>query len=202
MWTWVLWHWWDTLHSPKLQYYWSFTIRLFNVLSRKLAGRVLHRCRDGVSVFYNDPPRPFVCLLTKNYSSFLQFCSVHRVLSEKAETIGDAENDENIYIANDMNTNNQLNIYLKWQRVRLCHRDSSFKWTKYKIMLCLQLLRPTPLSCVCADRYASRQDIYANRLADSEQWLEAGEYITQRESKLKLARCIFGIGEAENRYKC
>ena len=30
-----------TLHSPKLQHYWSFTIRLFNVISRTLVGGCL-----------------------------------------------------------------------------------------------------------------------------------------------------------------
>ena len=37
-WTWEWWQWKGTLHSPKLLYYWSHTIRLFSVKSRKLVG--------------------------------------------------------------------------------------------------------------------------------------------------------------------
>ena len=33
-WTWLQWR--DTLHSPKLQHYWSLTMRLFSVISRIL----------------------------------------------------------------------------------------------------------------------------------------------------------------------
>ena len=32
-WPWERWQWRGTLHSPKLQHYWSLTIRLFNVIS-------------------------------------------------------------------------------------------------------------------------------------------------------------------------
>ena len=39
------------LHSPKLQYYWSLTIRLFSVISRTLIGGVLPLCRDAIRVF-------------------------------------------------------------------------------------------------------------------------------------------------------
>ena len=42
-----------TLHSPKPQYYWSFTTRLVNVLSRALVGEVLPFCRDAVGVYYS-----------------------------------------------------------------------------------------------------------------------------------------------------
>ena len=40
-----------TLHSSKLQY-WSLTIGLFNVISRKLFGGFLPHCRDAVGIFY------------------------------------------------------------------------------------------------------------------------------------------------------
>ena len=40
-------------HSPKLQHYWSLTIRLFSVISRTLIGGVLLLCKDVVSVFYS-----------------------------------------------------------------------------------------------------------------------------------------------------
>ena len=43
-----------TPHSPKLQHYWSLTIRLLRVISRTLIGGVLLLCRDAVSVFYWD----------------------------------------------------------------------------------------------------------------------------------------------------
>ena len=36
VWTWEQWQWRDTLHSPKIQDYWSLTIRLFDVISKKL----------------------------------------------------------------------------------------------------------------------------------------------------------------------
>ena len=35
-WTWERWQWRSIPHSPKLQHYWSLTIRLFNVISRIL----------------------------------------------------------------------------------------------------------------------------------------------------------------------
>ena len=34
--SWKRWQWKNTLHSPKLQHYWSLTIRLFSVISRTL----------------------------------------------------------------------------------------------------------------------------------------------------------------------
>ena len=45
--------WRGTLHSPKLQHYWSHTIRLFIVISRTLAEGVVSFCRDAVDVFYS-----------------------------------------------------------------------------------------------------------------------------------------------------
>ena len=39
--------------TPKLQHYWSLTIRLFNVIPRTLIGEVLPICRDAVGVFYS-----------------------------------------------------------------------------------------------------------------------------------------------------
>ena len=35
----------------KLQHYWNFTIRLFNVISRTLWGEILPLCRDAVGIF-------------------------------------------------------------------------------------------------------------------------------------------------------
>ena len=53
-WTWKLWQWRGTLHSPKLQHYRSLTIRLFSVISRTLIGQgVLPLCKDAVSIFYS-----------------------------------------------------------------------------------------------------------------------------------------------------
>ena len=43
----------DTPHSPKLQHYWSLTIRLFSVISRTIVGGILLLCRDAVGVFYS-----------------------------------------------------------------------------------------------------------------------------------------------------
>ena len=42
-----------TPHSPKLQHYWNFTIRLFSVISWTLIGGVLPLCREAISVFYS-----------------------------------------------------------------------------------------------------------------------------------------------------
>ena len=36
VWTWEQWHWRITLHSPKLQYYWNLTLRLFSVINKTL----------------------------------------------------------------------------------------------------------------------------------------------------------------------
>ena len=41
-------------HSPKLQHYRNFTIRLFSVLSRTLVAEVLPLCRWAVGVFYSS----------------------------------------------------------------------------------------------------------------------------------------------------
>ena len=47
-WSWEQWQWRDTLHSPKLQHYWSLTIRLLSVISCTLVAG-----GDAVSFFYN-----------------------------------------------------------------------------------------------------------------------------------------------------
>ena len=52
-WTWEQWQWKGTPNSPKLQHYWSLTIRLLIVISRTLMQGVLPLCRDAVSVFYS-----------------------------------------------------------------------------------------------------------------------------------------------------
>ena len=43
--------WRSTLHSQKLQHYWSLTIRMFSVISRKLVLGVLPLCRNAFGVF-------------------------------------------------------------------------------------------------------------------------------------------------------
>ena len=54
MWTWEQWQWRGTMHSPKLQHYWSLTIILVSVVSRTLiGGGVLPLCREAVGVFYS-----------------------------------------------------------------------------------------------------------------------------------------------------
>ena len=40
-WTWERWQWKGTLHSPKLQHYWSFIIRLFSIISKTLMRGIL-----------------------------------------------------------------------------------------------------------------------------------------------------------------
>ena len=51
---WDRWQWRGTSHSLNLQHYWSFTIRLFSVISRTLIGwEELPLCREAVSVFYS-----------------------------------------------------------------------------------------------------------------------------------------------------
>ena len=50
-WTWEQYLWRGTPHSPKLQDYWSLTIRWFSVISSTPVGGVLPLCRDAVGVF-------------------------------------------------------------------------------------------------------------------------------------------------------
>ena len=42
----------STPYSPKLQHYWSFTMRLFSAISRTLISGGVLISRDAVSVFY------------------------------------------------------------------------------------------------------------------------------------------------------
>ena len=51
---WEQWQWRGAPYSPKLQYYWDLTVRLFSVIYRTLfrAG-VLPLCRGAVGVFYS-----------------------------------------------------------------------------------------------------------------------------------------------------
>ena len=55
-WTWERWQWKGTLYSLKLQHYRSFTIRLFNVISRTLIREVLLRSRDAAGTYYRPKP--------------------------------------------------------------------------------------------------------------------------------------------------
>ena len=51
-----IWEWWQqrsTPHSPKLQHYWNFNIRLLSVISRILVAGVLPLCREAVGVYYS-----------------------------------------------------------------------------------------------------------------------------------------------------
>ena len=62
-WTWEQWQLRGTPPSPKLQNYWSLTIRLFSVISRALVARgcwVLPLWRDAFSVFYSPSRRGVV----------------------------------------------------------------------------------------------------------------------------------------------
>ena len=56
-WTWERWPWRVIPHSPKIQNYWSLTIRLFSVITRTLLEWVLPLCRGAVGVIYS-PSRP------------------------------------------------------------------------------------------------------------------------------------------------
>ena len=38
--------------SPKPQYYWSLTVRMFSVISKTFVGGDLPLCREAVGVFY------------------------------------------------------------------------------------------------------------------------------------------------------
>ena len=49
--TWEQWQWRGTLHSPKLQHYWSLNIRLLSVISGIFVGGVLSLFRGAVGVF-------------------------------------------------------------------------------------------------------------------------------------------------------
>ena len=53
-WSWKWWQWRGTPHSPKIQYYWNLTIKLFRVITRTFVGRrVLSLFRDAAGVFYS-----------------------------------------------------------------------------------------------------------------------------------------------------
>ena len=67
-WTWEQWQWRGALHSPKLQYHWNLTIRLFSVIHRTLIGGVLPLCRGAVGVFYS--PSQLGKLIQKNQITF------------------------------------------------------------------------------------------------------------------------------------
>ena len=63
--------WRSTQHSPKLQHYWSLTIRLFYVISGILFGRVLPLCRDAVSVYYSFSQMSPISIMTIRKSSIV-----------------------------------------------------------------------------------------------------------------------------------
>ena len=50
-WTWEWWQWRGTPHSPKLEHYWNFTIKLFSYPRHSSWGGVLPLWRDAVKVF-------------------------------------------------------------------------------------------------------------------------------------------------------
>ena len=50
-WTWERWQWRGTPHSPKLQHYWSLTIRLFSVMSRTLVMRGSYPSAEKQSLY-------------------------------------------------------------------------------------------------------------------------------------------------------
>ena len=53
-WTWEQWQWRSTPHSPKLQHYYSFTIRWLSVITKhSLREGVLPLGREAVGVFYS-----------------------------------------------------------------------------------------------------------------------------------------------------
>ena len=55
-WTWEWWQWRDTLHSLKLQHYWSLAIRLFNVISRTFIERCGSYPSAGIQLVYSTAP--------------------------------------------------------------------------------------------------------------------------------------------------
>ena len=58
-WTWERWHWRCTPHSPKLQYYWSLSDRLFNVISRILVGESYPTAKYQSCILQPQPTGPF-----------------------------------------------------------------------------------------------------------------------------------------------
>ena len=66
-WNWDWWQWNGTLYSPKLQYYWNLTIKLFNVIPETLvAGDVLPLCRHAVGVFYSPGQMGWLVIYRSN----------------------------------------------------------------------------------------------------------------------------------------
>ena len=64
-WTWEQWQWRDTPHSPKLQYYWSFTIILFSVISRSLIGWGFTSLQRYIRCILQLQPTGQVCWVKK-----------------------------------------------------------------------------------------------------------------------------------------
>ena len=58
---------------PKLQHYWSLTIRLFSVISRTLFGGFLTLCREAVSVFYSPSWLGHITVLSRNCRVMLYY---------------------------------------------------------------------------------------------------------------------------------
>ena len=50
--TWKWWQWWNNPHSPKLEHYKSFTIRLFSVISGALDGGFFYPSLKMLSVYF------------------------------------------------------------------------------------------------------------------------------------------------------
>ena len=55
-WTWEQWQWRSTLHSPKLQHYWSHTIRLFSVIYPRYSLRRSYPSAEMQSMYYSVAP--------------------------------------------------------------------------------------------------------------------------------------------------
>ena len=68
-WTWERLHRRGTLHSVKLQHYWSLTVRLFSVINRTLVERVLPLCREAVGVFCSPSRQGHRTLAAGSYPS-------------------------------------------------------------------------------------------------------------------------------------
>ena len=70
-WTWERWQWRGTPHSPKLQHYWNFTIRLLSVISWTLVGGVLPLFRKQLSFSKASGKTIINIKWTKNYTNVI-----------------------------------------------------------------------------------------------------------------------------------
>ena len=136
-WTLGQWQWKGTLHFSKLQHYWSFTIRLFSVMSRTLVvGVVTPLQRSSRCILQPQPTgQPYISVINYDWS-WLDVCIIIKFWQMNA---GD--------IAGYVNTNGKTS-YRSWMSVILSYlsklgmfqsekKKYIYRWSKFRQRLYL-----------------------------------------------------------------